>query len=533
MFNTTGKIFADPLTRDFVPCSRVIAFEAASGIECLPGCTVLRTFPANDFPGCRIEKGGFILIDFGKELSGGIRIVTSGEMTFSRIRIRFGESCSEAMNDPNQDHALHDTELTLPRYSSIDFGNTGFRFVRIDVLDEPLEVHNIIAIFERRKYPVIGTFRSSDELLNEIYDTCVHTIQLNMQDYIYDGVKRDRLVWGGDLNPEAMVILRVFGDVPVLRDTLELLRTHTPKDSFINDFSSYSLWYFITLHDHWFHSGDDSLLKANQEYLEKETHRFIAMVNPDGSEQLPPTRFLDWPSNDSPDIIHAGLQGLLLMGLRALNEMLAALHSTISIPDNVFQRLKTHVPDPVNSKAAASLQILSGLADRTDVMEKDPFKNVSTYFGYYMLLAKQNQAALDLVRNYWGAMLKLGATSFWEDFSLDWVPGATSIDELPVSGRPDIHKDFGAYCYKGLRHSLCHGWSAGPAAWCSQKILGIEPLQPGFKEISFRPDLCDLEFVKGTVPTPYGSIAVSLEKGHAPEIQIPKGISLKKGKYLE
>ena len=28
-------------------------------------------------------------------------------------------------------------------------------------------------------------------------------------------------------------------------------------------------------------------------------------------------------------------------------------------------------------------------------------------------------------------------------------------------GQRDIHGDFGAFCYQGFRHSLCHGWSAG------------------------------------------------------------------------
>ena len=125
-------------------------------------------------------------------------------------------------------------------------------------------------------------------------------------------------------------------------------------------------------------------------------------------------------------------------------------------------------------------------------------------------------------------MLDLGATTFWEDFNLEWVPGATGIDELPVPGRPDIHKDFGAFCYKGLRHSLCHGWAAGPAAWCSRKILGVDPLMPGFREIRFQPDLCDLEFAEGTVPTPYGLINISLKKGRKPEIQFPGEILLRK-----
>ena len=48
-----------------------------------------------------------------------------------------------------------------------------------------------------------------------------------------------------------------------------------------------------------------------------------------------------------------------------------------------------------------------------------------------------------------------------EDFNLDWVNGSCRIDELPKDGEKDIHGDYGDYCYKGFRHSLCHGWSAG------------------------------------------------------------------------
>ena len=30
--------------------------------------------------------------------------------------------------------------------------------------------------------------------------------------------------------------------------------------------------------------------------------------------------------------------------------------------------------------------------------------------------------ALDVIRTYWGAMLDLGATTFWEDFNIDCCP---------------------------------------------------------------------------------------------------------------
>ena len=31
-----------------------------------------------------------------------------------------------------------------------------------------------------------------------------------------------------------------------------------------------------------------------------------------------------------------------------------------------------------------------------------------------------NSRALHIIRNYWGAMLNLGATTFWEEFNMNW-----------------------------------------------------------------------------------------------------------------
>ena len=58
-------------------------------------------------------------------------------------------------------------------------------------------------------------------------------------------------------------------------------------------------------------------------------------------------------------------------------------------------------------------------------------------------------------------MLDKVATSFWEDFDMDWVQNSCRIDAKPKHGEKDIHGDFGKFCYNGFRHSLCHGWSAG------------------------------------------------------------------------
>jgi hypothetical protein len=107
-------------------------------------------------------------------------------------------------------------------------------------------------------------------------------------------------------------------------------------------------------------------------------------------------------------------------------------------------------------------------------------------------------------------MLDMGATTFWEDFDLDWVENSARIDEIVPEGMRDIHGDFGAYCYKNFRHSLCHGWASGPCSYLSRFVLGVKTISADTYEI--KPELATLEWAKGTYPTPFGTIEVSAKK---------------------
>ena len=117
-------------------------------------------------------------------------------------------------------------------------------------------------------------------------------------------------------------------------------------------------------------------------------------------------------------------------------------------------------------------------------------------------------ATLKALTEYYGGMLKMGATTFWEDFDIKWLINACPLDVIPEKGKSDIHADNGAFCYKGLRHSLCHGWSSAPTAFLAEEVLGIKILEPGCKKVAITPNLGNLSFAKGTYPTPYGIIAV-------------------------
>ena len=132
--------------------------------------------------------------------------------------------------------------------------------------------------------------------------------------------------------------------------------------------------------------------------------------------------------------------------------------------------------------------------------------------GFFVLLAKAETGefseALDIIRSYWGGMLEMGATTFWEDFDINWMKNAGRIDEIISKGKKDIHGDFGKHCYRQFRHSLCHGWASGPTAYLSQTVLGIKIAEAGCKRVIVNPQLGNLDWAKGSYPTPYGNICV-------------------------
>ncbi|MHB8897368.1 MAG: alpha-L-rhamnosidase-related protein [Thermoguttaceae bacterium] len=472
-----------------------------------------------------------LLLDFGVELHGGLQLVMgmSPGKEPVRFRLRLGESVTEAMSEiggdtgATNDHAMRDLQVQAPWLGSVEVGNSGFRFARIDLVDADRTVFlkEVNAIFSYRDVPYLGSFKCSDERLNRVWATGAYTVHLNMQHYLWDGIKRDRLVWIGDMHPETSTICSVFGPDPVVPASLDYARDTFPLPGWMNGISSYSMWWVI-IHHQWYRSyGDLEYLRAQKAYLVPLLKQFMTKIN-DQNEETLDGRFLDWPSSENKPAIHAGLQSLMVMTMDAGAELCALLDEP-AVADQCRQaaaRLRRHVPDPNNSKQAAALMALSGLAPaeamNRQYLAVDGARRMSTFYGFYILeamaAAGNHQGAIDCIRQYWGAMLDLGATTFWEDFDLDWTENAGRIDQFTPEGKKDIHADFGNYCYKGLRHSLCHGWASGPTAWMSRHVLGIRVLEPGGKRVSIEPHLADLQWAEGTFPTSAGVIHVRHEK---------------------
>ncbi|MHC1694888.1 MAG: hypothetical protein AB9835_06400 [Eubacteriales bacterium] len=474
------------------------------------------------------EKSG-ILLDFGLEFSGGIRMLTGfiDGQNPATVRIVLGESVSEALSSIGEkgatnDHSTRDMTVTLPFLSDMDFGQSGLRFAYIELLspDTVLRIKSVLGLFIYNEYEYAGSFECSDTLLNNIFDTSAYTCHLNMQSMLWDGVKRDRLVWIGDMHPEMMTIRSVFGQQRIIEESLRFAMSQAALPGWMNAMPSYSLWWIIILRDWYIHNGDKTFLLENKDYVMGLLRQIAGYINDDGTDTLG-NYFLDWPTNETPNA-RLGVRGLMGLAMSAGSE-LSALYGDTQLAELCSRKAKAIAAsgDSVSaSKAAVSFQAMAGIVDgktAAEVIASGGAKGMSTFMSLYILKTASSELemkeVLDILRTYYGGMLSVGATTFWEDFNIDWLENACPLDRVPEEGESDIHGDNGAFCYVGLRHSLCHGWSSGPVTFLLEDVLGIKITSAGCSKITIKPNLGDLEWAKGTYPTPFGILTVSCTRG--------------------
>lgn len=63
------------------------------------------------------------------------------------------------------DHSVRDFEIPLPSYSDQEWGQTGFRFVKIELCEQDagISLKSALAVFIYRDLEYKGSFRCSDE----------------------------------------------------------------------------------------------------------------------------------------------------------------------------------------------------------------------------------------------------------------------------------------------------------------------------------------------------------------------------------
>ncbi len=423
----------------------------------------------------------FIIMDFGKEIRGGIRILTSQTEGIATVRIRFGESLSECNaelgeKNASNDHSPRDIKADLVSWSDLCFGDTGFRFVKIELLTErPVKIKAIVAKSYELGRKSNYTYQGTDKDVEKIFNTAKRTIDLcSIGQYVYDGIKRDRLVWVGDMYPEMLALTTLYGRFPALERSLEFAKAQYPLPQMMYDMPTYSLWWILIVCDYYQRTNSKNFVKRQLGYINGLLEVFNGKIREDGQLILN-QYFVDWPTVDNLD----EYIGAIFIAIAAYKKGIAVLKSFGYDTTNFQQTLSRLYKNDFTvrqQKQVLGLKyfVFGELSDEEYAMlVKGGGQGFSTFMSYFILKAvasKDNELAILLMKEYYGGMLSVGATTFFEDFDLDWLQNSNTLDAYPLAGQKDIHGDFGAYCYTGFRHSLCHGWASGVITFIQENI---------------------------------------------------------------
>jgi alpha-L-rhamnosidase len=493
----------------------------------LPCARIPHSTPSPDepFPQVHLKPRtyGNNIADFGSILLARPVLTASGKGT---LQLFPGESLPEAQNT-NPDHCEQVTPtytLSSNKKQTLTAPPLALRYLRIKA-SPGIKIHALHLRVDHPPLTYAGNFESDDPLLNQIWAHSAYTLKICTQKLLVDGIKRDRLPWSGDVYIATLSGGCVFRDHTIAKRTaLALAGNPHPGGDHVNGISDYTFWWLLSIQELFQLTGDTEFLRQAWPYAVKMLDFLAGLETPQGFIQKRPVDwlFLDWAPLEKEGIC-ASLQMIYVMALQtsaklAIASNNSALAASLTAKANKLSlairkhfwdaKRKTFVDALIDGKQSAAANphaavfaVLSGVA--TPAQRKSIAKRLANpeshtgigtpYMRFFLGLAlarlNEKQAMLEMIKSYWGGMLALGATTFWEAYD----PTQSGDQHYAFYGRP-----FGK--------SLCHAWAAGPAYLLSKALLDVTP--------GAGPD--DLPFHFNSKDTPIdASISIPLDKpGH-------------------
>ncbi len=355
-------------------------------------------------------------------------------------------------------------------------------------------------------------FICPDSLHNKIFEISKRTAKLCMHEHYEDCPGREQAIYGGDSRFQMLATYYGFGDYKFPRASLDLLAQHplgngqvrmvAPTDTRMV-IPSFSLWWILGMKEYAQYSGDLTLAEKHWGLLMEmlttnlswEKDGIITPPNEDGF-----WHFFEWtkghhPSEqpgsiyqgsfyDEPDFL-AGIYHLVfwnaMKNLLELAEMLGKHHVVAEYTPTLKRFAETYCKkfwDEENQAFAAYerkgklfqigeysqiFALYSGICQDEKIKDILFDKLLNNEYPvpamlsvgslkYEALLWHKPECAKEVfhqIGTRWGAMLKKGATSFWET-------------------------DFGAEDF-AQGGSLCHGWASIPIYLYMRYVAGIKP----------------------------------------------------------
>ncbi len=496
----------------------------------------------------------FVIVDFGREVTGHLRLSLSAARAGQKIDIGYDETLDrDGLPNPRRTYVhFADRYYLKDNQPEIDvFGARGFRYLLIDAAAGLGGLTLSGARVEERTYPVpaAGTFRSSDEALEKLYRVGLLTTRLCMLDTYVDCPSRERVMWM-DLAVEAPCSVYGYGITDLWRKGLFLLAQNTSTTGVLNgaikgfapcDYDpmlvSYTMGYVNSVCDYYLHSGDRAAAEALFPTVMKQFEIISQFLTPEGlvNEKWPGWgTYLDWSAMDIGGV--SSCNNAIYLRMHKKMAVLARLLGKADVASNLekrseeiekayrkaFWREKEGLfidsvydgqPSPVRSQLANVMAVWSGAVKGEPARALlrrilDPAKLLPRTSGDYRLkpgfkpmtggivpIGTPGSGFL-MVQALFETGLAGEALAYLKD---NWIPlgaGGTFAEHFSLDANT----------------SFCHGWGAGPTAQLPAYVLGIQPAAPGWREIRIVPQAGNLEWAEGTVPTPLGEIHVAWKK---------------------
>jgi hypothetical protein len=493
------------------------------------------TFPLTIAP-TTAQAARHYLIDFGRELIGWLEF---------DVEASAGSILDMVGFEGIQDGELRMTELMnnslrytchAGRQSYRSIVRRGFRYLLLSVHSgtSTTTIFNIKTALATYPGEPRGSFSCSDARLTQIWQMCAYTLRLCTEDTFTDCPAYEQAFWIGDAYTDAMVHAVVHGDMRIVERCMKLCADSLQLYPLANSqlpsgwdviIPNWSWFWALGCYEYYRFTGNRQFVRDLYPALKQQADVIGRARNVQGLFTMPEVwHFLEWTDIDAgPDYImaHENMLACLVLQrtaefarvigedqdaerwLRIAHELRDAINnvfwseetqayvdsihddgtlsSTVSLPTNICALLANIPPDPQREPLLAAVR-----------QQPAGWVRIGTpwMFSFHLqLLARERRVAemLDHISERWGAMLDKGATTTWETFP-GWEKSSL------------------------WTRSWCHAWSSLPAYLLSTAVLGIHPQTPGFARTRIAPQLGELSWAQGSMPTPHGDIQVRIEK---------------------
>ena len=449
------------------------------------------------------EKETELLLDFGEHIVGDFQfdVELAGKNVGGplRLKIIFGEIPSEIGDEIEPytgklSRAWFQDEIVTLEYlpQTVKFSRRfACQYVKLELIaksfDYGVEIKNIKCDCTTSASPDLdkNILKDLSDDLRIIDEVALRTLRNTMQSTFIDGPKRDKRLWLGDFPLLAKTNYLTFHNIDLVKRCLYLFASQLGEDGrmpaciytnpkfnpgveYIVDFAvlfgSYLLEYGEATND-W------DLVKELWPVAFLQTKIIIDKIDESGLFNNTDDWwiFIDWNPKLEKDaavnaIIIYSLKQLVIIAERfnyteerkfltqtILKLQKAALENFFDSQEEIF----VSGYEKQISWASQVWMILAGVVDSETAKRilikmfgcKNIVKPVTPFFYHYTLEALFSQGlnsqAVQLIKDYWGGMIKEGATTFWEVY------------------KSDDHK-FSPYD-NYLLNSYCHSWSCTPA----------------------------------------------------------------------